>query len=80
MLRPDGLYQSQQRFRLYRWHIPDPVRFDKDLRVTIQDLGWQSEGRYLPLTDDISSVSFWYQTEPHVAFPKLPEKDQLEIN
>jgi len=80
VLRPDGLYQSQQRFGLYRWHIPDPVRFDKDLRVTIQDLGWQSEGRYLPLTDDISSVAFWYQTEPHVAFPKLPEKDQLEIN
>jgi len=80
VLRPDGLYQSQQRFGLYRWHIPDPVRFDKDLRVTIQDLGWQSEGRYLPLMDDISSVAFWYQTEPHVAFPKLPEKDQLEIN
>jgi hypothetical protein len=48
------------------------------LRVTIQDLGWKSEGKYLPLMDDISSVSFWYQTEPLVAFPKLPEKDQLE--
>ena len=80
VIRPDGLYQSQQRFGLYRWHIADPVRFDHDLRVTIQDLGWQSGGRYLPLSDDISSVAFWYQTEPHAAFPKFPDRDQLEQN
>ncbi len=80
VLKPDGLYQSQQRFGLYRWHIPDPIRFSSDLRMTIQALGWQSGGRYLPLTDDIASVAFWYQTEPHAAFPKLPPRDQLEIN
>jgi hypothetical protein len=80
VLKPDGLYQSQQRFGLYRWHIPDPVRFDQDLRITIQALGWRSNRRYLPLTDDISSVAFWYQTEPHASFPKLPDKDQLEVN
>ncbi|MDR3734707.1 MAG: DUF2961 domain-containing protein [Acidobacteriaceae bacterium] len=80
VLKPDGLYQSQQRFGMYRWHIVDPVRFDSDLRVTIQDLGWQSGGRYLPLSDDISSVAFWYQTEPHTVFPKFPGRDQLELN
>ena len=80
VLSPDGLWQSQQRFGLYRWHIMDPVRFEKDLRVTIQALGWRSGGRYLPLQDDLSSVAFWYQTEPHKPFPKLPGKDQLEIN
>ena len=80
VLKPDGLYQSQQRFGLYRWHIPDPVRFTSDLRVTIQALGWRNAGRYLPLTDDISSVAYWYQTEPHAAFPKLPSKDELETN
>ncbi|MDR3792329.1 MAG: DUF2961 domain-containing protein [Terracidiphilus sp.] len=80
VLRPDGLYESQQRFGLYRWHISDPIRFDRDLRVTIQALGWQSGGRYLPLTDDIASVAFWYQTEPHAAFPALPSKDFLAIN
>jgi hypothetical protein len=80
VLRPDGLYQSQQRFGLYRWHIMDPIRFEKDLRVTIQALGWRSDGRYLTLQDDISSVSFWYQAEPHASFPKLPAKDLLEIN
>ncbi len=80
VIRPDGLYESQQRFGLYRWHIMDPVRFEKDLRVTIQALGWRSGGRYLPLQDDIASVAYWYQKEPHAPFPKLPDKDYLEIN
>jgi hypothetical protein len=80
VIKPDGLYRSQMRFGLYRWHIADPVRFDKDLKITIQALGWRSGGRYLPLMDDISSVAFWYQADPHGAFPKLPSKDLLEVN
>lgn len=80
VLKPDGLWNSQMRFGLYRWHIMDPVRFEKDLKVTIQALGWRSGGRYLPLQDDISSVAFWYQAEPHAPFPKLPDRDGLEIN
>ncbi|MBP7826300.1 MAG: DUF2961 domain-containing protein [Verrucomicrobia bacterium] len=79
VIRPDGLYDSQQRFGLYRWHITDPIRFEKDLKVTIQALGWKSGGRYLPLRDDIASVAFWYQTEPHKPFPPLPSKDELEL-
>ncbi len=79
VIKPDGLYQSQQRFGMYRWHIMDPIRFEEDLRVTIQALGWRSGGRYLPLQDDIASVAFWYQTEPHVAHPALPDKDGLEV-
>jgi hypothetical protein len=80
VIRPNGVYDSQQRFGLYRWHIMDPIRFDKDLRVTIQDLGWRSGGRYLQQQSDISSVVFWYQAEPHNPFPKLPSKDALEVN
>jgi hypothetical protein len=80
VIKPDGLYQSQQRFGLYRWHIVDPIRFETDLRVTIQALGWRSGGRYLPLMDDIASVAYWYQTEPHAAFPALPDRDALEVN
>ncbi len=79
VIKPDGVYKSQQRFGLYRWHIMDPVRFQKDLRVTIQALGWRSGERYLPLQDDIASVAFWYQAEPHASFPKLPDKDYLEV-
>ena len=80
VVRPDGVYQSQQRFSLYRWHVTDPIRFERDLKVTIQALGWRSGGRYLPLRDDISSVAYWYQREPHGPFPTLPAKDELEIN
>jgi hypothetical protein len=79
VLRPDGTYKSQQRFGLYRWHIMDPVRFEKDLKVTIQDLGWRQGGRYLPQQSDISSVCFWYQSDPHAKFPKLPSWQELEV-
>jgi len=79
VIRPDGVYQSQTRFGLYRWHIMDPVRFEQDLRVTIQALGWRADGRYLPLQDDIASVAYWYQAEPHAPFPALPKRDALEV-
>ena len=80
---PDGLYRSQQRFGMYRWHITDPIRFKEDLRVTIQALGWRShveeKRRYLPLQDDIASTVFWYQSEPHAPFPELPDANGLEV-
>jgi len=79
VIRPDGLYQSQQRFGLYRWHIMDPIRFEKDLRVTIQSLGWKSQGRYNPQQDDMASVAYWYQTLPTARFPELPDRNYLEI-
>jgi hypothetical protein len=81
VIRPDGVYQSQQRFGLYRWHIMDPVRFRDDLRVTIQALGWRTHRKrqYLPLQDDIASVAFWYQTLPTAPFPALPDRDYLEV-
>jgi hypothetical protein len=63
---------------MYRWHIADPIRFENDLRVTIQALGWREDGRYLPLQDDLASVAYWYQTLPTVEFRALPDKDYLE--
>ena len=81
VIRPDGLYASQQRFGMYRWHIMDPIRFQEDLRVTIQALGWRTDKdrQYLPLQDDIASVAFWYQTLPAAPFPALPDRDYLEV-
>lgn len=79
VIKPDGLYRSQQRFGLYRWHIMDPIRFEQDLKVTIQALGWRSGGRYLPEQDDIASTAFWYQTEPHAPFPALGTPDEVEV-
>ena len=79
VVKGDGHYQVMQRFGLYRWHIMDPVRFDKDLKITIQDLGWHQAGRYLPQKSDIASVCYWYQTEPHATFPKIGEWRDMEV-
>ena len=65
-------------FGQYRWHIQDPVRFENDLRITIQSLGWREE-TFLPLKDDFASVAYWYQNEPHNPFPRLPAKEELII-
>ncbi len=65
-------------FGQYRWHVLDPVRFNEDLRITIQSLGWGPDG-YLPLQDDLASVAYWYQLEPHSPFPPLPAKEKLVI-
>jgi len=59
------------RHALYRWHVLDPIRFRRDLKVTIQALGWWPDGTFQPLTDDIASVAYWYQAEPHAPFPEL---------
>lgn len=80
VIRPDGLYSSQQRFGMYRWHVVDPINFQQDLRVDIQALGWQTGGRYRPLTDDISSVGYFYLDAPSANLPELPEQDFLEVS
>jgi hypothetical protein len=80
VIKPDGHNRANTRFGMYRWHIQDPIRFEEDLKVTIQALGWRSGGRYLPLQDDIASVAVWYQQEPHNPFPEFLSKDELEIN
>ncbi|MHC4081678.1 MAG: glycoside hydrolase family 172 protein [Planctomycetota bacterium] len=61
---------------LYRWHVPDPVRFRRNLRVTVQALGWSDDGTYEPLADDVSSVAYWYQDAPGAAalLPPLAER------
>jgi hypothetical protein len=71
--------EAGARMTLYRFHVQDPVFFKTDLRITMQALGWRSEGRYLPLQDDIAAVVYWYQTEPHAPFPALSERNAREI-
>lgn len=79
VLPPDIIYVPGQRFGLYRWHVTDPIRFEQDLKVTIQGLGWKEDRTYLPLRDDIASVAFWYQAEPHAKFPALPDRGTLQL-
>ena len=81
VLRPDGLYLSQQRFGMYRWHVADPIHFTAGLpRVDIQALGWKSAGRYLPLRDDIASTALFYLDRPTAARPPAPTFDAMEIH
>lgn len=77
--RTDETYLSQRYFNMYRWHITDPIYFKEDLKVTIQALGWRSEGRYHPLQDDISSVAYWYSDNLEDNYPPLPDNNALEI-
>ena len=60
------------RHGLYRWHVLDPIRYKRDLKVTMQALGWWPNRKFEPLTDDIASVGYWYQAEPHAPFPEFP--------
>lgn len=81
IIRPDGLYRSQQRFGMYRWHINDPICFDEDLRVTVQALGWREvQKEYLTLKDDVASTSYFYLDRPE-AHSEKPEftKDILDV-
>jgi hypothetical protein len=51
---------------LYRFHVDDPIRFARSIRVTIE------HGHANRRSDDWSSTAYWYQSEPHSAFPALP--------
>ena len=62
VLPAEQIYQPHQRFGMYRWHVRDPICFDRSLRVTMQALGWRDDGRYLPLGDaEIGTTALWYQ-------------------
>ena len=64
---------------VYRWHIPDPVVFKKSLRVEIEHKGatlnpdGSVKSGFEERSDDFSSVAFWYQVEPHKAYPEMPK-------
>jgi len=81
VIRPDGLYASQQRFGMYRWHVLDPIHFATGLpKVDIQALGWRSGWRYLPLRDDIASTALFYLDRPTARRPRTPSADDLEVH
>lgn len=64
VIEPSGFYRNQQRFGLYRWHLPDPICFEHRLRATVQAMGLRHDQpgreRYRSLRDDIASVGWWY--------------------
>jgi hypothetical protein len=81
VIRPDGLYVSQQRFGMYRWHLPDPIVFHERMsKIDVQALGWRSGWRYLPLQDDIASTAVFYLDRPVTTRPAAPDADAMEVH
>lgn len=78
ILRPDGLYDSQQRFGMYRWHLVDPIIFHEGLSLRMQALGWRPGHRYRPLNDDIASTALFYLDQTSTSRPALPSNNDLE--
>ncbi|WP_245708844.1 glycoside hydrolase family 172 protein [Ruania alba] len=81
VIRPDGLYSSQQRFGLYRWHVPDPILFSTHLRVDVQalGLGQRSGMRFHPLRDDVASTALFYLDRPTARRPSTPTREELDV-
>lgn len=79
VVRPDGLYSTQQRHSLYRWHVVDRIRFERDIRVLIDVISYGTDRRYIPARHNICSVAYWYQALPSPSFPTLPGRKELLI-
>ena len=60
----------------YRWHLMDPICFEENLKVTIQQIGVCYKGLF-ERQDDVASVAYWYQSEPHQAFKPLMNKKEM---
>ncbi len=55
---------------MYRWHLPDPIYWQKDCRITIQQIGYR--GGLFERVDDWSCATFWYESVPSAALPAMP--------
>jgi hypothetical protein len=72
------------RYTLYRWHIADPIRFQKSIRFEIEHTGWISADEtetgeidgHVEREDDMASVAFWYQVGQPERFTSLPPLDE----
>ena len=70
LLRGKGEEYAGGRSSVYRFHLDSPITFTRSLRATIE------HGHANHRSDNYFSVAYWYQTEPHAAFPPLPSLEQ----
>lgn len=75
---PAQHYGYQPRFMMYRWHIPDPIYFEKDFRMVLQNMRFTPYG-HRPRYDDLASVAYWYQTLPAAPLKTLPPDEELDV-
>ncbi len=76
--RSKSNYNTQPRFMGYRWHIPDPIHFEKNFSMKLLNMGYMNNKTY-GRRDDFASVAYWYQTHPHKAFKPLPSDDEVSL-
>ena len=68
------------KFMAYRWHIADPIRFDCDLKVILQNIRFSPiDNKLMFRSDDFASVSYWYQTIPTVPLQPLPSAEERKM-
>ena len=84
VIKPDGLYRSQQRFGMYRWHVMDPIRFQRgsagdDPGARLALAARRPDAATCRCRTTSPRTAFWYQTEPHAPFPALPDLNGLEV-
>ena len=56
---------------MYRWHLPDPIAWRKEARITIQQIAYGKQ--LLETSDDWSCATFWYEPIPSAPLPPLPD-------
>ena len=56
---------------MYRWHLPDPILWRKECRITIQQIAWKKG--LAETQDDWSCATFWYEPVPSSALPEMPD-------
>jgi len=66
----NGCSLNQKNFiSMYRWHLPDPVAWRKQARITIQQISWKNG--LAETVDDWSCATFWYEPTPSGPLPKM---------
>lgn len=58
---------------MYRWHLPDPIAWQKEARITIQQIAYVGGKGLQETSDDWSTATFWYEPVPSAALPEFPD-------
>ncbi len=75
----NGCSLDQNNFvSMYRWHLPDPIYWTKEARITIQQIAWKDG--LAEIQDDWSTATFWYEPIPSAALPAMPNEEARTAN
>ncbi len=75
----NGCNLDQNNFvSMYRWHLPDPIYWEKECRITIQQIAWK--GGLAETQDDWSTATFWYEPVPSAPLPPMPGVEKRTAN